>query len=456
MRPANPFKAPRLSHIPGPRGWKFISHMLHFQRDSLGALERSFREYGPVVSYPWPVSTVIVYDTTVIKKILIDRDQIYGKGSQTDQLRPVMGDGLVTNSDRPSWLRNRTVVSRELGARAIRAYAPIMEEFSREACRTLGAGSEIDITEFLRKLAFRIAGRVLLGANLTDDDSDMVDRAVLLTARLAHEHMFQLLPIPYFVPTPTNLEFKRHLKNLDRVVYKIIAEAKNTPVSEKMSIAARLVHARHPETGEALDDKTLRDEVTTLLIAGYETTSYSLTWILGLLAYHTDEQSAVRAECDGESPIDSMEFAKSHPRLYRAILEGMRMYTAIPMSSRKSFGTDEYLGKEIPPQTSVVIPVWVIHRHENFWKDPLVFRPSRFEGQDVSLMDNYIPFSKGARRCVGEPFSLVEMAIIIREVLRSFQLKLADSELPRPLSQASLKPAKPMRIRLEKRSCWRN
>ncbi len=451
MKFTNPFRAPDLSHIPGPRGLRFISHMFHYQRDSLGALERAYREYGPVVSYPWPISTIILYDLKTIKKILIDKDQIYGKGTQTDQMKAVLGEGLVTNSDRPSWLRNRTVVSREMSSRAIKAYAPIMEEFSKNACEILPDMSDVLVTEFLRKLTFRIAGRVLLGANLTDEDSEAVDSAVLFTARMAHDHMFQLLPVPYWIPVPKNREFHRHLGNLDRVVYKIIREAKSLAVTEQMSIAARLVKSRHPETGEALDDKTLRDEVTTLLIAGYETTSYSVSWILGLLAHHPEEQQAIQLEGESELPLESMEFSRTHPRLYRAILEGMRLYTAIPMSSRRCFGSDQYLGYPVPPGTSVVIPVWVIHRHKNFWDDPETFRPSRFENLDTSNIDQYIPFSKGARRCVGEPFSLVEIGIIVREVLRNFTLTPKEKKLPEPLAHVSLKPRTPLLLNFQRR-----
>ncbi len=451
MKLTNPFRAPDLSHIPGPRGLKFISHMFHYQRDSLGALERAYLEYGPVVSYPWPVSTVILYDLKSIKKILIDKEQIYGKGIQTDQMKPVLGEGLVTNSDRGSWLRNRTVVSKEMSSRAIKAYAPIMEEFSRAACQTLPEKSDVLVTEFLRKLTFRIAGRVLLGANLSDKDSEEVDEAVLFTARMAHDHMFQLMPVPYWVPVPKNLKFHRHLANLDRVVYRILSEAKSLAASEQMSIAARLVQARHPETGQSLDEKTLRDEVTTLLIAGYETTSYTVSWILGLLAKYQEEQKAIQDEGHQHIPLDSMEFAKTHPRLYRVILEGMRLYTAIPMSSRRCFAQDSYLQYSIPAGTSVVIPVWVIHRHSDFWKDPEAFNPSRFEGVDVSQLDQYLPFSKGGRRCVGEPFSLVEIAIIVKEILSNFSITLKDKDLPAPLAHVSLKPRTKMILRFERR-----
>lgn len=436
---------PNLNHIPGPRGLAFIRLMLHFQRDSLGALEETYKKYGPIASYPWPISTVIIYDPKIIKQVLIDKNQIYVKGTQTDKMKEVLGEGLVTNNDRESWLNNRVIVSKEMNTRAILGYATIMREMTIEHLSNWANGT-IDISESMRKLTFGIAGKTLLGANLTRKDSDEVDAAVIFTSKMAHDHMFQLLPIPYWVPTPKNREFHRHNNNLTRIVNRLIAEGKSSKEKNlpPQSIVEKLVHT-------TLNDKALKDEILTLLIAGYETTANSLCWILGLLALNQDVQKKIQEEVDRDSKIDSMEFSKTHPWLYTSIVEGIRLYTAIPMSSRKSKGPDQYGAYAIPKNTSVVIPVWVIHRDPNFWEDPLSFKPERFSGVDLATLDTYIPFSKGGRRCVGEAFAMVEMAIIIGNLLKEYSFTSKVSSLPKAVAHVSLKPEVPLELEVSKR-----
>ena len=448
MKFTNPFRSPDLSHIPGPRGLKFIYHMLHYQRDSLTALERSQREYGNFVSYPWPVSTVIIYDPKVIKTILFDKQQIYVKGVQTDQMIPVMGNGLATNSDRKGWVRNRAIVMKEMSAAALRSFSNVIDGLTEKELTHWNSGT-IDLTYRMRKLTFEIVGRTLLGAQLSQTDSDEVDEAVLFTSALAHEHMFRLLPVPYWVPVKKNREFKRHLANLDRIVFRLIEEAKISRANGRppQSITERLVSSAHPETGESLDDRALRDEILTLLIAGYETTANSLIWILGLLSERPDLQNTIAEEYFQNPKIESMEFTRTHPELYRTILEGVRLYTAIPMTSRKCQRSDQLGEYLVPENTSIVIPAWVLHRHADYWEDPLAFRPDRFLNQDPNTMDHYIPFSKGGRRCVGEAFSLVEMAIILGRIVGKFRLSPEFSKLPAPVSHVSLKPASPVIVK---------
>lgn len=457
---------PYLNHIPGPRGVEFVKLMLHFQRDSLGALEETYKRYGPIVSYPWPISTVIVYETDIIKQVLYDKNQNYIKGSQTLEMTVVMGDGLVTNNNRATWLRNRQIILKEMGAGPIKSFSSIIEDFVEElvGCWRAELGEKqsalINISKSMRNITFSIAGKTLLGANLNKKDAEEVDEAVLFTCRMAHDHMFELFPVPYWMPTKDNREFKHHIKNLNRIVYRLIDSEKqnlknkvlNDSSNAPLSILERLVRATDPDTNLPLDDVTLRDEVLTLLIAGYETTANTLCWVLGLIAQHENIQKELQEELDqNHTSINSIEFSKNYPLLYCTILEGIRIYTAIPMSSRKSVSSDYFHEYYIPDNTSVVIPVWVIHRDERFWNNPLLFDPGRFKGQDVNKMDAYIPFSKGPRRCVGEVFALVEVAIVVSKILRNFNLEINGNSLPRAVSHVSLKPENGLSLLVKKR-----
>lgn len=445
-----------IRHIQGPRGLNFIKLMFHFKRDSLGALEETEKQFGEIASYGWPINTIIIYCPKLIKQVLGDKNKIYVKGAQTDEMKVVMGNGLVTNNDRKSWLRSRVIVSRELGPNPISLFSKIINDLSIQLIKKWKDNKEnsLDFSIEMRNLTFAIAGKTLLGSDLTEEDARVVDEAVLFTSKMAHDHMFELFPMPYWVPTKKNQEFHRHNKNLSSIVSRLLAQEKvNSDESSARSILQRLVYAKNPETGEGLSDQELKDEVITLLIAGYETTSNTLSWIFGLLSKHEEIQEKLFLELsEDKEPITSIDFKKTHPYLYQVILEGIRLYTAIPMSSRSNLEVDYFNGQLVPKRTSVVIPVWNIHRSEKYWEQALVFNPSRFEGVEVNRLDHYLPFSKGERRCVGENFSLIEVAIIVQKVIQAFKLELIGEQLPRAVSHVSLKPENGMPIKIMERS----
>lgn len=442
-----------IRHIKGPRGLNFIKLMFHFKRDSLGALEETENQFGDIASYGWPINTIIIYCPKLIKQVLGDKNKIYVKGAQTDEMKVVMGNGLVTNNDRKSWLRSRVIVSRELGPAPITIFSKIIKELSSQLVSKWSTDkkNKLDFSIEMRNLTFAIAGKTLLGSDLTDEDARIVDEAVLFTSKMAHDHMFELFPLPYWVPTKKNKKFHFHNNNLTKVVTRLLDQEKeNSDEKSARSILQRLVYAKNPETGVGLSDQELRDEVITLLIAGYETTSNTLSWVFGLISKHPEIQSRLREEINSTAKeIESIDFKKTHPYLYQVIIEGIRLYTAIPMSSRRNLKDDEFNGAKIPKNTSIVIPVWNIHRSEKYWENPLEFNPSRFDGVEVNRLDHYLPFSKGERRCVGENFSLIEVAIIVSKVISKFELELEGAELPKAISHVSLKPENGMPIKLK-------
>lgn len=427
--------------------------MLHFVRDSLGALEAAQAQYGNMVSYPWPINTVIAYEPAAIAHVLADPRRIYVKGAQTDEMKVVMGEGLVTNNDRASWARRRALVTQVMSASAVRGFAPTFASLTEAMLERWQGQAQVDASLELRRLTFAIAGRTLLGADLTDDEGATVDEAVRFTSRVVHEHMFRLVPLPYWVPTASHRAFHQHCRGLDAVVARLIAGASSTSAAAKHdSVLERLVHARD-DHGAPLDPRALRDEILTLLIAGYETTANTLSWVLGLIAAHPDVQARLHAELDASgADITSVDYRKTHPWLSLTMLETIRLYTAIPMASRRATHDDELAGYHIPANTSVVLPVWVLHRDARFWKDALTFSPQRFQGCPTHKLDHYLPFSKGERGCVGQTFALVEVAVIVARVLSRFSISLVEPSLPRAVSHVSLKPEGGLELRVRPRA----
>ncbi len=192
--------------------------------------------------------------------------------------------------------------------------------------------------------------------------------------------------------------------------------------------------------------------ILTLLIAGYETTASTLVWVLGVVASEPCIQAELQAEIDAKGVVEApLAFRDTHPLTYRTVLEVIRLYTAIPMSSRRTSSPDVLSGFEVPARTNVVVPVWVLHRDPALWVRPTDVVPARFEGCPAHRLSHYVPFSKGERSCVGQGFAMAEVAMVVTRVLARLSLSLTSASLPRPVSLVSLQPEGGLSLRLRRR-----
>ena len=444
-----------LKGIPGPRNWAFYQYTKFFQKDILGAFTQVHHDFGDIGSFPWPMNSVIIYSPEMIKRVLVDHNKKYIKGEQIEELRAIVGNGLATNNDHSSWVRNRSIVSKEFSSRAIQLtmreiHLLILEKvnFWKDNC-----AESVEICEEMKHLTFVIACQIFLGKRFSEIEAKKVNEAVHFTSIVTYERIFQLFPLPYWLPTNKNFVFNKHFDFLNNLVMGLIKEEKDKGLkSSPKSILERLVHAVDDETNTKLTDDELRDEVLTMMLAGHETSAHSLAWTLGLLAKHPEIQERLRNEILTLSNDQlSLENILGLTLLQNVLKESMRLYPAFPVLSRKAKEEDTLGPYHIPKETNVVIPIYVVQRSEKFFKDPLVFNPDRFHDSSIEKNYTYMPFSRGPRRCVAEQFAIVEMSMVIIEILKNFRLELKGLELPKEIASVSLKPRDDFYLNLIKR-----
>lgn len=437
-----------LSGIPGPRGLAYINFVRAFQRDILGSFTRANLEFGEIASFPWPMNSVIIYSPELIKKVLVDDNRKYIKGEQIEELRAVVGDGLATNNDHESWLQSRKLMAREFSKKSmLKFYKTFAAEVNSHFAQS--AHNEIDICEEFKALTFKIACLTILGKRLSVEEGEIVSAAVDYTSIVVYERIFQFFPIPYWVPTTTNVKFNAHYRNLNRIVRNLISEQRAS-AGERQSILGMLVESSDEETGYAFSDTQLRDEILTLLLAGHETSAHSLTWICGLLARHPEIQERLMRECR-DVTSDDFEAITSLTYLRQVMNEAMRLYPAFPVLSRKTREDLELGPYKLEKGTNVVLPIYVTQRSREYWDFPEVFNPDRFAGEAGAAIEKsykFLPFSRGPRRCLAELFAMDEMAIIVHHLVTHFKLELLAAELPVDVAYVSLKPVGGMRMRL--------
>ncbi|MDB5283294.1 MAG: Unspecific monooxygenase, partial [Bacteroidota bacterium] len=200
----------------------------------------------------------------------------------------------------------------------------------------------------------------------------------------------------------------------------------------KDDLLSMLIDARDEDTGEAMDNTQLRDEVMTIFLAGNETSSNALSWMFYLLSQNPDAEAKMMKEIDDKFAAGvELSFSTVNQFTYvkQVIEESLRIYPPAWSVGRRTIEDDEIGGYRIPKGTNVLIPIIYFHRSPKFWKDPGKFDPDRFSPEKRANIDRYVyfPFGGGPRVCIGNNFALVEMQIILIVLYRKFRFKLKDN-----------------------------
>jgi cytochrome P450 len=210
--------------------------------------------------------------------------------------------------------------------------------------------------------------------------------------------------------------FEPQLRAVDEVLMAEIAEHRRRPdLPERDDILSMLMLAEF-EDGGSMDDRELRDQLMTLLLAGHETTATALAWTFELLLRHPAELARLRASLA----------AGEEDYLRATISESLRLRPVIPLAGRRLAEPLEADGRVLPPGTDVSAAIWLTHTRADLYPEPFAFRPERFLD---TAPDTYawIPFGGGIRRCLGAAFAEFEMRIVLREVLTRCDLRPASS-----------------------------
>jgi cytochrome P450 len=120
----------------------------------------------------------------------------------------------------------------------------------------------------------------------------------------------------------------------------------------------------------------------------------------------------------------------------------MRLFPPVPMMSRQALADTTLGDHPIRAGTSVLIPVYAIHRHEARWERPHAFDPMRFapERERAIPRYQYMPFGAGPRICIGMPFAMMEATAVIATLLQHARFAWAGREEPRPVARVTLIP----------------
>jgi cytochrome P450 len=440
----------RGSYPPGPQDFN-MRRTLQAARDPLPLLLGLYEDHGPIFSVRLlhsPVIFMLGPEANHFVTVSHPESFHWREGSFGD-LIPLLGDGLLTIDD-AYHDRAREIMMPAFHREQVAASVTAMVAEATPAIESLHPGQVFDLYEWMRALAMRIAMRALLGLDPDEAGKGAAaahhfERALGFYGTDFHLRLLRGPGSPW-----SKMKASRAI--LDEIVYGEIAQRRAHPDPGRLDVLSLLLGVRD-EAGEGLSDKEVRDQTMTLMFAGHDTSTSTLTFMMHELARHPGVVERLCEEQDrvlsGDSPdVDLLE--REMPYLEMVLDEVLRLYPPAWIGPRRAVRDFEFGGHQVKRGAYVDYCSWASHRIPEIFPDPEAFIPERFERERKAALPRgaYVPFGGGRRICIGKRFGQTEVKLVATMLLQRLRLDALPGRTMRVRQMPTLSPAGGLQMRV--------
>lgn len=440
----------RDKYPPGPNDFS-LGRTHQVAHDPLPLLLGAYEELGPIFSLRLLHTRVVFMLGPEANHFITvaHPENFHWRESSFGDLIPLLGDGLLTIDD-DYHDRARAIMMPAFHRQQVTAATAAMAAEAEPAIEGLPRGGVVDVYGWMRNLAMRIAMRALLGL-----DPDEAGKGTAAAQHFERALGFYGIDYPLRLLRGPGSPWRRLLasrKVLDEIVFGEIARRRAEPDPGRMDILSLLVGVRG-EGGEAFTDREIRDQVMTLMFAGHDTSTSTLTFMMHELARHPDVLAKLRDEqarvLAGATPtIEQLE--REMPYLEMVLDEVLRLYPPAWIGPRRAVREFEFGGHTVPRGAYVNYCSWASHRLPEVFGDPEAFIPERFTRERKAALPRgaYVPFGGGSRICIGKRFGQTEVKLVATMLLQRLQLGALPGRTMKIRQMPTLSPQGGLRMRV--------
>jgi cytochrome P450 len=393
---------------------------------------------------------IVTTNPAVIQHVLKTNAENYQKSDiQVKRMGHFLGKGLLTTHGE-AWRTQRRLIQKGFDRKQLEALSAIMQgslaESLRDFDRQIGSGP-VDIYPHLMKMTFAMVAKSLFGAQLKDEDIDLVSHTICTVQEFIVRQTLQPYLNPWF---SVSGELRRHegmRARADSILMAYIQQRRHQEPGH--DLLQTLMDARYTD-GEGMSDQLVLSESMQLLVAGHETSSNALSWLLYLLSSRADCLEKVRQEFDsvlGDAPLTYSDVPKFE-FVTQVIQEALRLYPPFWMVDRMAVADDRVADLAIPRGSTVIVHVYGAHHAPRYWPDPESFDPERFgkanEKQHAPF--TYLPFGAGPRGCIGGNYAMLQILMILSALLRKYDFELSPGQTIEARAMVILRPKHGIRM----------
>ena len=397
---------------------------------------------------------IVTTNPAVIQHVLKTNAENYQKSEiQVKRMGHFLGKGLLTTHGE-AWKTQRRLIQKGFAPKQLEALTAIMQDSLAESLRDFDQQihtGPVDIYPQLMKMTFAMVARSLFGAKLKDEDIDVVSNTICTVQEFIVRQTIQPYLNPWFEVTGELRKHEKMRARADGILMEYIkARRQQEPGNDLLQT---LMDARYSD-GEGMSDEMVLSESMQLLVAGHETSSNGLSWLLYLLSTRPDCLERVRQEFDsvlGDAPLGFADVPKLEFTT-QVIQEGLRLYPPFWMIDRMAIGDDQVGDIVIPRGSMVIVHVYGAHHAPGYWESPETFDPERFIKGSEKLRTpfTYLPFGGGPRVCIGNHYAMLQILMILSNLLRNYDFQLTPGQTIEARPMVILRPKHGIRMAFTK------
>ncbi|MDB5539494.1 MAG: cytochrome [Devosia sp.] len=439
---------------PMSKGLPVLGNLLDIGLDPFGAFEKWSAQYGEIVRLQlgaWP--TVLLNGSDLIEQVLVKQHENFTKHRFFwRHVALLTGTGLFT-SEGKFWQRQRKLAAPAFAGDRLKSYDTSMTQLTEKMLDNWPDDTVIDLRPEMMALGLKIAAKTMFSAEV-EADVKVIEQAMGdILAEISRRYS-RLFLIPDAVPLPGHIRYRRGVAAIEGVVARLIDERRGSS-DDRGDLISMLMAARDDD-GKPMTDTQLRDEVLTMLLAGYETSALTMCWAFYALSQQPEIQDAIAAEVEatvGDRPIRNEDL--QHLKVTEnVVIETLRLYPAAWAIGREAKEDCRIGDYDVPAGTTVYMSSWAVHRNPAYYEDPLAFKPQRWSGDLRRTLPRfaYFPFGGGPRICIGNRFAMMEAMLLIATICRRYRLEQHGTKPLVPFPTLTLRPASEVWARLKRRN----
>ncbi|MCW2495339.1 cytochrome P450 [Jatrophihabitans sp.] len=368
------------------------------------------RKYGSSYTLNIPIfgRAVVISDPALVKQLFMTSTEV-AKNVEPN-LGRVLGPGSFFSLEGEAHRRQRKLLVPPFHGKRMRSYEGIIEEETLREAASWPIGTEFETLEPMMRITLNAILRAVFGA----EGAEFESLRALLPTMVTNASRLVVLPVPE-LNLGSRTPWARHAAyraQFDGIVDTLIAKAKADPnLADRDDVLAIMLQSSYDD-GSMMSNNAVADQLLTMLAAGHETTATTMAWAVERLRRHPAILRRLVEEVD----------AGGSELLQATILELQRHRPVIDLTMRHVAAESMPLGEwVIPKGYNVIVGVSLVHNDEKTFPNAQTFDPDRFIG---TAPDSYswVPFGGGTRRCIGAAFANMEMMVVLRTLLRDFEL----------------------------------
>jgi cytochrome P450 len=422
--PAGPAEATAPIRLPPAVRLPAVIQTVRFSQRQIEFVFAARREHGEIFSMKAGVKggAIVTSHPDHIRSLFTAKPEQITTLASESALRPILGPASVLTSNGPTHLRQRKLLLPPFHGEAIARYSEMIQEAAEAEIEQWPINQPFALAPRMQAITLQVIMSGIFGVTgqpaAGTPEHRLLETIRQLTAA-STSPMAKLSEILNHGRAEPIGMIRRGVRLLDAGVYPAIrARRAAADLEERTDILSILLGARYDD-GTGLTDSELRDELLTLLLAGFETTANSLSWAWERLVRtpgaHDRLRHAVRSGQQSEEIVEE------------TITETMRCRPVVPIVGRRvtlPWQLGEYT---VPAGSAISASILLVHHREDLYPEPFAFQPERWKDRKPGTYE-WIPFGGGTRRCLGATLAMAEQRVVLATMARRLELDAEEAE----------------------------